>query len=212
MKLRRQSPVQFDAVVAEEAEHGDWQVVLAYEDENEGPWLVDLSHHKRWDFQDIDVGSKSPFGLQVPARPGQASVQHEFLITRMNSAQTAIWQLGQTETEAVTDDSAGAGMTDMTDAHCMLAVLGEGTLRVMEHLSNLDLFDPHRAMPFLTQGPVMGIPCQVVTLGAECVVMTLSRGYGQTFVGAMQRAASGCSLKPGGENRFNSWFRLNYRG
>ena len=210
MKNKRQSPVRFDAVVAEAIEHNDWQVILAYEDENEGPWLVDLSHHKRWDFQDIDVGSKSPFGLQVPARPGQASVQHEFLITRMNSTQTAIWQLGQTETEAVPDESVGVSMTDMTDAHCMLAVLGAGTLRVMEHLSNLDLFDPHRAVPFLTQGPVMGIPCQVVTFGADCVLMTLSRGYGQTFADAMLHVASGCKLEPGGENRFSRWIRLNY--
>jgi hypothetical protein len=207
MKLKRQSPIRFDAVVAEVTEHKDWQVVLAYEDEKEGPWLIDLSHRQRWDFQDIDVGSKSPFGLQVPARPGQVSVQRGFLITRMNGTQTAIWQLGQNEIEAAPDDTA---CTDMIDAHCMLAVLGAGAPRVLEHLSNLDLFDPQRAMPFLTQGPVMGIPCQVVTLGADCVLMTLSRGYGQTFADAMQHAASGCNLKPGGENRFNRWVRSNF--
>jgi len=207
MKLRRQSPVQFDAVAAEEAEHEDWQVVLAFEDEKEGPWLIDLSHRQRWDFQDIDVGSKSPFGLQVPARPRQVSVQRGFLITRMNGTQTAIWHLGQSQTEAAPDDAA---CTDMTDAHCMLAVLGAGTHRVMEHLSKLDLFEPRRILPFLTQGPVMGLPCQVVTLGADCVLMTLSRGYGQTFADAMLHAASGCNLEPGGENRFNRWIRLNY--
>jgi hypothetical protein len=207
MKHTRQSPVRFDAVVAEATEHNDWQVILAYEDENEGPWLVDLSHLRRWDFQDIDVGSKSPFDLQVPARPGQVSVQREFLITRMNGTQSAIWYLGQNEIEVAPDDMA---CTDMTDAHCMLAVLGAGAPRVMEHLSNLDLFDPQRAMPFLTQGPVMRIPCQVVTLGADCVLMTLSRGYGQTFADAMLHAASGCNLEPGGESQFNRWLRLNY--
>jgi hypothetical protein len=207
MKLKRQSPIRFDAVVAEVTEHKGWQVVLAYEDEKEGPWLIDLSHRQRWDFQDIEMDSKSPFGLQVPARPGQASFQRGFLITRMNGTQTAIWHLGQNEIEAAPDDTA---CTDMIDAHSMLAVLGAGTPRVMEHLSNLDLFDPQRAMPFLTQGPVMGIPCQVVTLGADCVLMTLSRGYGQTFADAMQHAASGCNLKPGGENRFNRWIRSNF--
>ena len=207
MQLKRQSPIQFDATVAEVTDYREWQVVLAYEDETQGPWLVDLSHLQRWDFQDINVGSKSPFDLQVPARPGQVSIQREFLITRMNGAQTAIWHLGRTEIEVAADDMA---CTDMTEAHCMFAVLGADTPRVMEHLSNLDLFDPHRAMPFLTQGPVMRIPCQVVTLSADCVLMTLSRGYGQTFADAMQHAASGCNLKPGGENQFKRWFRLNY--
>ncbi len=201
---KRHGPVQFDAVAAEVAERQDWRVVLAYEDEGQGPWLVDLSHRQRWDSQHSDLDSQTPFGLQVPARPGQVSVQRELLISRMNGTQVAIWHLGQGEAEQAPRDVA---YTDMTDAHCMLAVLGADTPRVMEHLSNLDLFDPQRAMPFLTQGPVMHTPCQVVTLGPDCVLMTLSRAYGQTFADSMLHAASGCKLKPGGENLFNNLIR-----
>jgi len=199
---KRQSPVQFDAVAAEIAERQDWRVVLAYEDEGQGPWLVDLSHRQRWDFQHSELDSQAPFGLQVPARPGQVSVQRDLLISRMNGTQVAIWHLGQGEAKPAPKYTA---YTDMTDAHCMLAVLGADTPHVMEQLSKLDLFDPQRAMPFLTQGPVMHIPCQVVTLSADCVLMTFSRGYGQAFAAAMLHAASGCKLKPGGESRFKNW-------
>jgi hypothetical protein len=197
--------VQFNARVAKEGRQGDWQIVLSYEDEGDGPWLVDLSHRQRWDYQDINVGSQTPFGLRVPAEPGQVLVQGELLITRMNATQVAIWHLGQGQAEAAPRDAA---YTDMSDAQCMLAVLGTGTQTVMEQLCNLDLFDPQRATPFLAQGPVMHIPCQVVAMGPECVVMTFSRAYGQTFADAMLDAAAGSRLSPAGEKVFRQFFGL----
>ena len=87
----------------------------------------------------------------------------------------------------------------------MLAVLGQEAARVMEHVSNLDLFRPDKQVPFLTQGPVMHIPCQIVTADVDCVLLTFSRGYGQSFADAMLHAASGCKLKPGGEGIFSRW-------
>ena len=80
---------------------------------------------------------------------------------------------------------------------------------VKEHVSNLDLFRPDRQMPFLTQGPIMHIPCQVETLDTDCVLMTFSRGYGQTFVDALLHSASGCKLRPGGEAVFTRWLSHN---
>jgi len=206
MKLTRLSPVQFNARAAETRRRGAWQVVASYEDEGEGPWLIDLSHRQRWDFQAAELDLQTPFGLQAPARPGQVSVQGELLISRMNGTQVAVWHLGGGEPEAAPADKA---YTDMTDAHCMLAVLGADTRNVMEHLSRLDLFDPRREHPFLSQGPVLHIPCQVVTLGPDCVLMTFSRGYGQSFADAMLHAASGCGLQPAGEDRFNDWLKTN---
>lgn len=201
--VKRLSPVQFEAVVAEaEARHG-WRVVLEYRNEGEGPWLVDLSHRQRWDFQHTHLDSQQPFGLAVPAKPGQTRMKHDLLISRMNGTQAAIWHLGRDGPGFMPGET---GRTEMTDAHCMLAVLGADTPRVMEHVSNLDLFSPAREIPFLTQGPVLHVPCQVVTLGPDCVVMTFSRGYGQTFADAMLHAASGCHLIAGGENRFNNWW------
>ncbi len=208
MKHKRLSPVQFAASESETIRCGDWRVVHSYEDEGEGPWLVDLSHLQRWDYQHSDVTSQSPFGLCVPGNPGETSVLADFLVSRMNTTQVSIWHLGRSDMEV--EDPA---MTDISDAHCMLAVVGRGTQAVMEQVSILDLFNPRRPMPFLTQGPVLKIPCQVVTLGTDCILMTFSRGYGQTFAEALLHASSGCGIRPAGENVFRRFMgRLQVTG
>ena len=198
----RQSPVTFRCDAAEKTTHDGWEIVLAFEDEGEGPWLVDLSHLQRWDFQHANLDLKTPFGLDMPAEPGQVILQDERLVTRMNRTQAAIWNLTRSDALEVPEVM---NFTDLTDAHCMLAVLGQGVSQVMENVSNLDLFRPDRQLPFLTQGPVMHVPCQVVTVAVDCVLMTFSRGYGQSFADAMLHAASGCKLRPGGEEVFSRW-------
>jgi hypothetical protein len=199
----RQSPIIFEQKAAEKTNSLGWEVVLKLEGEGDGPWLVDLSHLQRWDCQDIELDSMAPFGLGVPVEPGQAFLQDDKLIARMNRTQAMITCLGTGDS---IETPTAMGYTDITDAHCMLAVVGSETPGVMEHVSNLDLFKPGREMPFLTQGPVMHIPCQVVTLSEECVLMSFSRGYGQSFADAMLHAASGCDLRPGGEGVFNERF------
>jgi len=198
----RHGPISFDCEAAECIVHDGWEVVLAFANEGEGPWLVDLSHLRRWDYQHTELDSRTPFGLGMPAEPGQVIVQGERMVTRMNQTQAAIWSLAR-GASLETDDAVHT--TELTDAHCMLAVLGQGASRVMEHVSNLDLLRPDRQVPFLTQGPIMHIPCQVVTLDTDCVLVTCSRGYGQSFADAMLHGASGCKLSPGGENVFSRW-------
>lgn len=198
----RQSPVTFRCDAAEKTTHDGWEIVLAFEDESEGPWLVDLSHLQRWDFQHANLDLKTPFGLDMPAEPGQVILQDERLVTRMNRTQAAVWNLTRSDALEVPEVT---NFTDLTDAHCMLAVLGQGVSQIMESVSNLDLFRPDRQVPFLTQGPVMHVPCQVVTVAVDCVLMTFSRGYGQSFADAMLHAATGCKLRPGGEEVFSRW-------
>ena len=197
----RQSPVIFEGQAAQKTSSLGWEVVLEYEGEGGGPWLVDLSHLPRWDCQDRELDLLAPFGPGMPAEPGQVVFQNDTFIARMNRTQAMIICLR-------TGDPIGTheavGFTDITDAHCMLAVVGPETPYVMEHVSNLDLFKPGRKMPFLTQGPVMHIPAQVVTLDVDCILMSFSRGYGQSFADAMLHAASGCGLRPGGESVFNN--------
>jgi hypothetical protein len=195
----RHGPISFDCEAAECIVHDGWEVVLAFANEGEGPWLVDLSHLRRWDYQHTELDSRTPIGLGMPAKPGRVIVQGERMITRMNHTQATIWSLTRSALPEMDD---AVHTTELTDAHCMLAVLGQGASRVMEHVSNLDLFRPDRQMPFLTQGPIMHIPCQVVTLDTDCVLMTCSRGYGQSFADAMLHGASGCKLSPGGERVF----------
>jgi len=203
----RRSAVTFDESPAERMSRGGWEVVLRYENEAEGPWLIDLSHRARWDFQDGEVGSQRPLGAAVPATPGEVDVQDGLTINRMNRTQVALWHLGPGDPPTEPLESA---FTNMTDGHCMIAFVGPGVPSVMEHLTRLDLFpSPSRGspgLPRLSQGPVLHVPCQVVAFDVECVVLTFSRGYGQAFVEAALVSARPCGLRPGGEAVFSRWY------
>lgn len=197
----RRSPVTFDAPPAETEPRDGWTVVLRYADEHDhpGPWLVDLSHRRRWDFQDRDIAARTPMDLPVPRGYGQVAVHGPLVINRMNRTQVAIWHLGDGPPP---ETPPTPGFTETTDGHCMLAFVGPGVPRALEHLTQLDLFDPARPTPFLTQGPVLRVPCQVVTFAPDLVVMTFARGYGETFArAALDAGPTGC-LAPGGERRF----------
>ena len=61
-------------------------------------------------------------------------------------------------------------------------------------------------MPFLTQGPVLHVPSQIVTFAADLVVMTLARGYGETFAHTALHSGALAGLRPGGEEAFRRAF------
>ena len=199
------SPVVFNATPAATEERDGWTVVLRYEDEHHhpGPWLVDLSHRRRWDFQDANVTAHKPMDLPVPEQPGQVGVHDPIVINRMNRTQVAIWHLG---VEDPSSTPPRTGFTETTDGHGMLAFVGPGVPQALEHLTPLDLFDPARPTPFLTQGPVLQVPCQIVTFGVDLVVMTLARGYGKTFAQAALKSGAIEGLRPGGEESFHRAF------
>lgn len=216
----RRSPCSFGANPAETELRGGWNVVLRYEDEDGHPGredrhpgpvprLVDLSHRRRWDYQDSGMADLQPMGLPVPEGFGEVGVHDGLVINRMNRTQVAIWHLGA----APPPDMPGeTGFTDVTDGHCMLAFVGDGVPGFLEHLTALDLFDPARDMPFLTQGPVLHVPCQVVTFARDLVVMTLARGYGETFVEAVLGSGGLAGLRPGGERAFTRVFQRAVSG
>lgn len=201
----RRSPVDFAAAPAATEVRDGWTVVLRYADEKRrgGPWLVDLSHRRRWDFQDSQLASLAPMGLNVPDAPGQVGVQGPLVINRMNLTQVAIWHLGA---GGLSGSPSGAGFTETTDGHCMLAFVGEGVPEVLEYLTPLDLFEPGRRTPFLTQGPVLRVPCQIVTFASDLAVMTFARGYGETFAAAALESGAPAGLVAGGEDVFNGSF------
>lgn len=201
----RRSPVSFEATPLEFVNRDGWEIVLRYADEGQGPWMVDLSHRSRWDVQHRDVGSQRPLGLTVPSAPGEVHLEDGLAINRMNRTQVAAWHIGAGPVPVAPNETA---YTHTTDGHCMLALLGEQLPSVMEHLTNLDLFNPARRSPYLTQGPVLRVPCQVVTLDRECVLMTFSRGYGQTFADAAIHSARPNGLRPGGEGVFSEWYEV----
>ena len=229
----RRSPVRFDAAPGEVGRRGEWDVVLEYQGEGDptgagsygaaavgaspngggkeggggeqrGPWVVDLSHRLRLDYQDLRIDERRPLGLRVPARPGEVSIEGGLMINRMNRTQVSIWHVGP---EPAPDTPQKASSTDTTDSHCWLAVVGAETPSVMERVSNLDLFPPGRRPPFLTQGPVLHVACQIVTCGSDGALISVGRGYGQTFTDAMLHAAGDIGLRPGGERVFTDWWR-----
>lgn len=201
----RRSPVSFAATPVETETRDGWTVVLAYEGEAgcEGPWLVDLSHRRRWDVQDGRLEDMRPMGLPVPKRFGDVGVHGALAINRMNRTQVAVWHLGDEAPPAAPDE---AGFTETTDGHCMLAFVGAGVPGVLEQLTPLDLFEPERPRPFLTQGPVLHVPCQIVTFADDLVVMTLARGYGETFAEAVLESGAIAGLRAGGERVFSQAF------
>jgi len=197
--LLRRSPVALDARPLATESRGGWRVVTRYADEDRGPWLVDLSHRARWDVQDRDVGAAGPVAPAVPATPGEVAVHRGLMVNRMNQTQAAIWHVGPGPAPTT---PARVSCTETTDSHAWLAVLGERAPAVMERVTTLDLFPPGRQGPFLTQGPVLHIPCQIVTWAADVVLIAVSRGYGQTFADALLDAARDVRLRPGGERVF----------
>lgn len=202
MTIYRQSPITMPAQAAETEERGGWNVVLSYEAQGDGPWLIDLSHTSRFDYQDGPITGHQVFGLDVPEGMGECLVKDGWSINRMNGTQCYCWRLdGQ-----MIDQPEGRAYTDITDSQALLAVLGTDPAAIMERASNLDLFSPARTAPFLTQGPACHVPCQIVTLpqadGLQAVVMGFSRGYGQAVAEGLLSDCGPLGLKPGGESVF----------
>lgn len=201
----RRSPVIFPATPATTELRDGWTVVLRYEgeDDHPGPWLVDLSHRPRWDFQDANVAARTPMDLPAPPQFGQVGVHGPLVINRMNRTQVAIWHLGESPASPTPPETPPAtAFTETTDGHCALAFAGPGVPAALEHLTPLDLLDPARTTPFLTQGPVLRVPCQIVTFAADLVVMTFARGYGETLAGAALKSGAIEGLRPAGERAF----------
>lgn len=205
-EIRRQSPVQFEVSPFETEVRDNWTVALAYSDEGDGPWLVDLSHKTRWDLQDASIGAMTVGDQAVPERPGECDLAGHTLINRMNGTQAAIFHLGA----GLPDMPDFSGYTDVTEATLFVALCGPRAFRVAEKLTNLDFMDPAQKPPFLLQGPFCHVPCQIVTLekqsdGAGGFLLTCSRGYGDSMVGAILEAGAEFGLRPAGENRFDKW-------
>jgi hypothetical protein len=207
-ELRRESPVKFTARPLETEARDHWTVALAYEGEGDGPWLVDLSHKTRWDLQNRDMDAMTVGGQAVPETPGDCTLAGHTLINRMNATQAAIYHLG-VEAPEMPDAS---GYTDVTEATLLVALFGPMAFRVAEKLTNLDFMDPAKEAPFLLQGPFCHVPCQIVTLektpdDSGGFLLSCSRGYGESMVGAILQAGAEFGLRPAGENRFDIWIQ-----
>ena len=126
----------------------------------------------------------------------------------MNGTQASIYHLGAATPE-LPDYS---GFTDVSESTVFVALFGPKTFRVAEKLTSLDFLDPKKQAPFLLQGPFCHVPCQIVTLEKSAdasggVLLTCSRGYGDSMIHAILEAGAEFGLRPAGENRFGSWIQ-----
>ena len=185
----------------------DWTVVMEYEDEGQGPWVVDLSHRARWDLQDSEIAAQQPWGMNIPETPGQCIFNSGVLINRMNRTQASIWHLAGDNL----DVPDGPAFTEVTDATVFLALVGKDVFSIAEKLTSLDFLDPARQTPFLLQGPFSHVPCQIVTLGKahgkSAILFTCSRGYARDMTTAVLHAGAEFGLQPAGQSVFDEWLK-----
>jgi len=207
-KLQRVSPVVLKSTPVKTEQRDNWDVVMEYSGEGDGPYLVDLSHKPRFDFQDADLAFKKPFGISLPEVPGNCVLENGFLANRMNRTQVSLYNLEETDNASMPDES---GITDVTESTVCIALIGKNVFSICEKLTALDFMDPLRVAPFLFQGPFSHVPCQIVTLSkagdVSGVVLTCSRGYGRDMIHSILHAGEEFGLKPAGEIRFDNWIK-----
>jgi len=182
-----------------------WKVVLRYNDEGTGPFLIDLSHRKRLDVQDSNLSNFHPGGVTIPETPGQCAFQNEHLINRMNRTQAAVWHL-LGDSPDMTQETA---YTEVTEGSIFLALLGSDSkvFSIMEKVTSLDLQQTANKPPFLIQGPIFHVPCPIVVFDEKenrsAILFTCSRGYGTSMAQELLETGAEYGLRPAGENAFS---------
>jgi hypothetical protein len=199
--IRRYSPVVFNKKAALSEIRDGWEVVLAYEDEGEGPYLIDLSHITKYDIQNTDLASIQPGGQIIPESPGTCVTKDGWVINRLNRTQAAIWFLNDRQTPTPAQED----YTDITEAVALLAIAGDDVSCVMEKITSLDLTPRGKQPPLLLQGPVLHITCQIVVLVQNIVLLAFARGYAQSVTDAILLAGSDWNLQPAGERVFKNF-------
>ena len=182
-----------------------WKVVLRYNDEGTGPFLIDLSHRKRWYVQDSNLSKFLPGGVTIPETPGQCAFLNGILINRMNRTQAAVWHLLRNNPD-MTQETA---YTEVTEGSVFLALVGSESriFSIMEKVTSMDFRQPANKPPFLIQGPIFHVPCQIVVFdekeNGSAILFTCSRGYGTFMAQELLEAGAEYGLRPAGEKAFS---------
>ncbi len=201
LTFRRRSPVFFAARKAETEFRDNREVILRYQDEGAGTVLTDLSLCRKWDMVSADLSNRWP-GMTIPDIPGQSIFQNGILLNRINKTSLAAWHL----TGELPEMPGVFAHTDVTDAYMLLALVGKEAFLVAEKITRLDLFSPAKQPPFLIQGPVLQIPCQIAVLkrnGNEGIILiACARSYAMSLAEAMLDAGAEWGIRPAGETGF----------
>jgi hypothetical protein len=204
--MERQSPVHLPGRTEKTKLRDHWPVVLEYADEGPGPWIVDLSHCRRWDIQGRYLAAAVDAGISLPDAPGDVLLRGKALTGRTGRRQAFLWLF---------DDKAaapsGAGCTETTEGTLCLALLGRDVLRITEKLTALDLADPKRGTPFFLPGPFCHVTSQIAVLRSDpaeaMVLVAAARGFAHDLLHAVLSAGEEFGLRPAGESRFLEKFK-----
>ena len=204
--IQRISPVVFKSTPSKVEKRDNWDVVMEYSGEGDGPYLVDLSHRPRFDLQDSNLAAIAPFGLKLPEIPGNCVFENGILANRMNGTQVSLFNLDGKNDESMPEEAV---YTDVTESTICVALIGKSIFSICEKLTALDFMDPQREAPFLFQGPFSHVPCQIVTLNKDHessgLILTCSRGYGRDMIDSIMHAGEEFGLRPAGESKFTNW-------
>ena len=206
--IQRISPVVFKSTPSKVEKRDNWDVVMEYSGEGDGPYLVDLSHRPRFDLQSSKLENIKPFGIKLPEIPGNCVFKKGILANRMNGTQVSLFNLDGQKDSSMPDETE---YTDVTDSTICVALIGKNIFSICEKLTALDFMDPQRKAPFLFQGPFSHVPCQIVTLSKDSnssgLILTCSRGYGRDMIDSIIHAGEEFGLRPAGESRFANWIK-----
>jgi hypothetical protein len=209
MDILRRSPILFTARAARTEHRDNWEVVLEYENQGSGPHIIDLSHRRRWDLQTENFSSYQPFGITIPDAAGQCAFGDGILVFRLNPGQATIWHLSGRAGEIPLDTD----YTEITESSAVIALAGAQTFALLEKATSLDFSEPGRTPPFLVQGPVFRVPCQVVCLEAadnrHTVLVACARGYGQSMADAFLKAGMPWKFQVAGEDALSDLHFVN---
>ncbi len=201
--FKRYSPVKLPALALRTRSRNGWEVVLEYEGEGRGPFLVDLSHIGKWDVQGEELVSLQPAGLAIPPDSRQCLFKEDFLVNLIKWNWATIWHFSAD----MPDFADEYAFTNVTEVYALLAIAGRDVFSIMEKLSPLDFLSTKQSPPFLIMGPVFRIRSQVIVLSREkndsAVLVACPRGYGQSMAEAVLDAGKEYRLRPGGEDLFS---------
>ncbi|MFW6332330.1 MAG: hypothetical protein ACOC23_03440 [Thermodesulfobacteriota bacterium] len=201
----RQTPILFDETPAETEDREGFRVVLRYEHEGGGPFLIDLSHRPKWAIQDPLLSRIRPHRMDLPESPDACTLQNGFLLLRLTEYHAQLWQLFGPSPEMPN----AFPYTDMTDGNILLALMGRDIPAILEKAAPLDLWKPEQPLPRVVQGPVFDIPSILAVLEHNpthsIVLLACGRSYGQSMAENLLKTGEGWKMRPAGERMFTNW-------
>ena len=127
----------------------------------------------------------------------------------MNRTQAAVWYL-MGHSPDIPQETA---YTEVTEGPIFLALVGSESevFSTMEKVTSLDLRQTANKPPFLIQGPIFHVPCQIVVFNEKekgsAILFICSRGYGTSMAQKLLEVGAEYGLCPAGENAFSDWIK-----